>query len=71
MRDDVICLGLLLVPVGVSMPFWVTHPALKQVGVINLAVAAVAIGLMLLFVVAPLLPEEVVRSRRLEGEQQR
>jgi len=69
MRDDVVCLGLLLVPVGVSIPFWVAHPALSQVSVLNLGVAAVAVGLMLLFVVAPLLPEELRAPT--EGKQKR
>jgi hypothetical protein len=74
MRDDVVFLGLFLVPVGVSIPFWLSHPIVDQVNVLNMGVAAVAVGLMLLFVVAPLLPEERLRvgSRRpLEGERQR
>lgn len=64
MRDDVVFLGLFLVPIGISVPFWLSHSALSQVSVLNLGVAAVAVGLMMLFVVAPLLPEETVRGPR-------
>jgi hypothetical protein len=74
MRDDVVFLGLLLVPVGASIPFWLSHPSVDQVNVLNIGVAAVAIGLMLLFVVAPLLPEERLRvgpRRPLQGERPR
>lgn len=59
MRDDAVLFGLLLVPLGASIPFWLSqHPSVDEVRALNLGVGAVAVGLMLLFVVAPLLPEE-------------
>jgi hypothetical protein len=70
MRDDTVLLGLVLVPIGASIPFWLSHPSVGEVSALNLGVGAVAVGLMLLFVVAPLLPEEVVRNPG-QGERER